>query len=113
MTERAPSHFHQQRPHQPIAVSGDAAGALRLSGVELFGYHADIRTDLASRAKTMWIIEHGHYRFRQSWTNTADRPQQLHAVIGGPKFIQLGHYFRKLLLHRSELGQLHPQLAAP
>src|SRR5437588_4009233 len=111
--QRSPGNFHQQRTHQAVAVTRDAAGTFGLARVERFRHHANVSTYLTGSLEARHVIEHRYNRFGQSRTNSGNGAQQSDAWISRRQFIKLRMHNQYLLLQFLQLDQLDSQLTAP
>ena len=113
VTQQDPARFNQHLSQQRRPAATDAASAIGLARLKLFGHQSCIRRDLAPILKPLWVVQVGHDHLRRATSNAGDAAQQLNALVRCGKHFELAFHFAQQLGDSLERLELERRLAAP
>src|SRR6476661_6721089 len=113
LTQQDPSRFDQHLPQQRRPSATDAASAIGLARLKLFGHQSCIRRDLTPILKSLWVVQVGHDHLRRTTSNAGDTAPQLDALVRCSKRFELAFHFAQQLGDSLERLELERRFAAP
>ena len=113
VTQQDPARFDQHLSQQRRPAATDAASAIGLARLKLFGHQSCISRDLPPILKPLWVVQVGHDHLRRATSNAGDRPQQLDALVRRRKRFELAFHFAQQLGDRPQRLQLEGRFATP
>ena len=113
VTQQDPARFDQHLSQQRRPATTDAALAIGLTRLKLFGNQSRISRNLPPILKPLWVVQVGDHYFGCATSNAGDTAQQLDALVRRRKHFESTFHLAQQLGDRLERLEFEGHFTTP